>query len=226
MNKKIILIFVLFSFSLLVIAGCQEAKGTRVSNKVAATAEKTMEGKPIIPSDFNYVGCELNKECLLNTGDYTLIDNKKITLNRVGSGGHVIVDIDGVSVAISSNQEKKISTDGFTIKNLKSFYDLNDNSLSSAALTFSYVTITSPINRTTNTTGSVMEEIKLRSNGEYKLLDGGAIKISCNRVRGSKPAFTNNTVFYLNGSFSGSAEHNLIPGEYTTAFNKKYSCNN
>ncbi len=127
------MIFVLFSFSLLVIAGCQEAKGTRVSNKVAATAEKTREGELIAPS---------------------------------------------------------------------------------------------PINRTTNTTGSVMEEIKLRSNGEYKLLDGGAIKISCNRVRGSKPAFTNNTVFYLNGSFSGSAEHNLIPGEYTTAFNKKYSCNN
>ena len=125
MDKKI-LIFVLLSFSLLVIAGCQEPKGLVLSNEVAATAEKTMDGRAI-----------------------------------------------------------------------------NDTAV----------------------TGSGMEEIKLRSSGEYKFLDGGAIKISCNRVRGSKPAFINNTRFLANGSLSGFAEHNLIPGEYTTAFNKKYSCN-
>ena len=126
MNKKI-LIFVLLTFSLLVIAGCQETKGITLSNKVAATAEK---GNTNVKND--------------------------------------------------------------TIK-----------------------------------TDSGVEEIKLKSNGEYRFLDRGAILISCNSVRGSKPAFANNTRFLANGSLASGAfaEHNLIPGEYTTAFNKKYSCN-
>ena len=124
MNKKI-LIFVLLTFSLLVIAGCQETKGITLSNKVAATAER----------------------------------NNNVVNNTAGSG---------------------------------------------------------------------MEEVRLRSNGEYRFLDGGAIKISCNRIRAANQrAFANNTRFLANGSLASGAfaEHNLIPGEYTTAFNKKYSCN-
>lgn len=68
-----------------------------------------------------YVGGEY----FMDVGDSVEVNGKKITLSNVGSGGAIIVDVDGVSETISASSTKTIN--GIEIVNDETFYEDTKN---------------------------------------------------------------------------------------------------
>ncbi len=71
-------------------------------------------------------------EYILNSGEAVEVDGKTVTLSKVGSGGDVAVDVDGVSKILSDGQTATVN--GLEIKNSEQFYDSNNQESSSANL--------------------------------------------------------------------------------------------
>ena len=71
-------------------------------------------------------------EYLLTSGESVEVDGKTIMLSKVGSGGDVAVDVDGVSKILSDGQTATVN--GLEIKNSEQFYDSNNQKSSSANL--------------------------------------------------------------------------------------------
>ncbi len=72
------------------------------------------------------------KEYYLGVGDKVTFEGKTITLNNVGSGGAINIDIDGLILTISASATQEVGD--LKIQNLETFYDSNDVSQRSATL--------------------------------------------------------------------------------------------
>ena len=72
------------------------------------------------------------KEEFLNVGDEVVFDGKTITLNNVGSGGAIVVDVDGEVDTIPHDGTETVN--GVQIHNDETFYDSNDVSQRSATI--------------------------------------------------------------------------------------------
>jgi hypothetical protein len=75
-----------------------------------------------------YVGSEY----FLNSGDSVVSEGKTVKLSRVGSGGAIVVDVDGVTETISSAGTETVN--GIEITNDETFYDSNNQAASAATL--------------------------------------------------------------------------------------------
>jgi len=72
------------------------------------------------------------KEYYLMVGDKVTFEGKTITLNNVGSGGAVNIDVDGLILTIPTSATQEVG--GIKIQTLETFYDSNDVSARSATL--------------------------------------------------------------------------------------------
>src|SRR3989344_4530312 len=72
------------------------------------------------------------KEYYLMVGDKVTFEGKTITLNNVGSGGAVNIDVDGLIFTIPASATQEVG--GIKIQTLETFYDSNDVSARSATL--------------------------------------------------------------------------------------------
>ncbi|QQG38465.1 MAG: hypothetical protein HYS32_02550 [Candidatus Woesearchaeota archaeon] len=75
---------------------------------------------------------QVGEEHFMNVGDSVVVNGKTVTLNNVGSGGAINVDVDGVIETISASGTETIN--GLEINNDETFYDSNDVSQRSATL--------------------------------------------------------------------------------------------
>jgi len=71
-------------------------------------------------------------EYFMNVGDAVTVEGKSITLSNVGSGGAIIVDVDGTTETISASGTRTVN--GIEIKNDQTFYDANSVDQRSATL--------------------------------------------------------------------------------------------
>ena len=71
-------------------------------------------------------------EYVLNSGETIEVVGKTVTLSKVGSGGDVAIDVDGISKILSDGQTSTVN--GVEIKNSDQFYDSNNQASSSANL--------------------------------------------------------------------------------------------
>ncbi|MBI4159038.1 hypothetical protein HY500_02140 [Candidatus Woesearchaeota archaeon] len=71
-------------------------------------------------------------EYVMNSGETVEVESKSVKLTKVGSGGDVAVEVDGVSKILSDGQTATVN--GLEIKNSDQFYDSNDQAQSSANL--------------------------------------------------------------------------------------------
>ncbi|MBI4009881.1 MAG: hypothetical protein HY361_01640 [Candidatus Aenigmarchaeota archaeon] len=71
-------------------------------------------------------------EYFLNSGDSVVVESKTVKLSRIGSGGAIVVDVDGVTETIGSGATKTVN--GIEIKNDETFYDSNNQAASAATL--------------------------------------------------------------------------------------------
>src|SRR3989344_3025321 len=75
---------------------------------------------------------QVGEEHFMKVGDSVTVDGKTVTLNNVGSGGAIVVDVDGEVETISSSGTETVN--GVEINNDETFYDSNDVSQRSATL--------------------------------------------------------------------------------------------
>ena len=78
------------------------------------------------------ITASVGTEYVLSSGEVVEVDGKTITLSKVGSGGDVAVEVDGVSKILSDGQTATVN--GIEIKNSDQFYDSNNQASSSANL--------------------------------------------------------------------------------------------
>ena len=75
---------------------------------------------------------QVGEEHFMKVGDSVTVDGKTVTLNNVGSGGAIVVDVDGEVETISSSGTETVN--GVEINNDETFYDSNDVSQRSATV--------------------------------------------------------------------------------------------
>ena len=75
----------------------------------------------IISADDNSITAYVGAEYFLDVGDAVEVDGKTVTLKNVGSGGAVVVDVNGVSETIQEDGSKTIN--GIEVVNQEIFYD-------------------------------------------------------------------------------------------------------
>ena len=75
---------------------------------------------------------QVGEEHFMNVGDSVVVSGKTVTLNNVGSGGAINVDVDGEIETVSASGTETIN--GIEINNDETFYDSNDVSARSATL--------------------------------------------------------------------------------------------
>ena len=75
-----------------------------------------------------YVGAEY----FLNSGDSVVSEGKAVKLSRVGSGGAIVVDVDGVTETIAASSTETVNA--IEITNDETFYDSNNQAASAATL--------------------------------------------------------------------------------------------
>ena len=75
---------------------------------------------------------QVGEEHFMKVGDSVTVDGKTVTLNNVGSGGAIVVDVDGEVETISSSSTETVN--GVEINNDETFYDSNDVSQRSATV--------------------------------------------------------------------------------------------
>ena len=68
----------------------------------------------------------------LDSGDTFVVDGKPIKLVRVGSGGAIVVDVDGVTETIKSEETKNVNN--VNIFNLETYYNSNNQAASAAEI--------------------------------------------------------------------------------------------
>ncbi|MBI2667156.1 hypothetical protein HYX17_00110 [Candidatus Woesearchaeota archaeon] len=71
----------------------------------------------------NKITARVGAEFFMNVGDTVTVSGKKITLENVGSGGAIVVNVDGVSETIPSSNTETIN--GIEINNDETFYEDN-----------------------------------------------------------------------------------------------------
>ena len=75
---------------------------------------------------------QVGEEHFMKVGDSVTVEGKVVTLNNVGSGGAIVIDVDGEVETISSSSTETVN--GVEINNDETFYDSNDVSQRSATL--------------------------------------------------------------------------------------------
>ena len=93
---------------------------------------KTLKVTNIDTSDATKFTANVGAEYFLNSGDSVVSEGKTVKLSRVGSGGAVVVDVDGVTETIPSSGTETIN--GIEVKNDETFYDSNNQAASAATL--------------------------------------------------------------------------------------------
>lgn len=78
------------------------------------------------------ITASVGTEYVMNSGETVEVEGKAVVLTKVGSGGDVAVEVDGVSKILSDGQTATVN--GIEIKNSDQFYDSNDQASSSANL--------------------------------------------------------------------------------------------
>src|SRR3989338_9841718 len=78
------------------------------------------------------ITASVGTEYVLSSGESVDVGGKTILLSKVGSGGDVAVEVDGVSKILSDGQTATVN--GIEIKNSDQFYDSNNQASSSANL--------------------------------------------------------------------------------------------
>lgn len=78
------------------------------------------------------ITAQVGEEHYMKVGDTVEVDGKKVTLNNVGSGGAVNIDVDGVIETISASSTETVN--GIEVNVDETFYDSNDVSQRSATL--------------------------------------------------------------------------------------------
>ena len=95
-------------------------------------AEVSMEIGGDVPAVPGYVSCIAESDCFLNVNEHTVVGGKTIKLERVGSAGAVVVDVEGITETISSGSTNII--DGMEVMNKRTFYDSTDPDRKSSAI--------------------------------------------------------------------------------------------
>ncbi len=93
---------------------------------------KNLKITTISDTDDTKFTAQVGAEYFLNSGDSVVSEGKTVKLSRVGSGGAVVVDVDGVTETISSSSTKTVN--GVEITNDETFYDSNNQAASAATL--------------------------------------------------------------------------------------------
>ncbi len=82
---------------------------------------KTMKITDVDSADFSKFTARVGTEYFMDVGDSVVVNNKKVTLNNVGSGGSISIDVDGVVEIISSGGTETVN--GIEITNDETFYE-------------------------------------------------------------------------------------------------------
>jgi hypothetical protein len=93
---------------------------------------KTLKITNIDDTDNSKFTANVGSEYFLNSGDSVVSEGKTVKLSRVGSGGAIVVDVDGVTETIPSAGTETVN--GIEIKNDETFYDSNNQAASAATL--------------------------------------------------------------------------------------------
>ncbi|HLC73251.1 MAG TPA: hypothetical protein VJH20_01275 [Candidatus Nanoarchaeia archaeon] len=93
---------------------------------------KNLKITDIDNTDATKFTANVGSEYFLNSGDSIVSEGKTVKLSRIGSGGAIVVDVDGVTETISSSSTKTVN--GIEIKNDETFYDSNNQAASAATL--------------------------------------------------------------------------------------------
>ena len=93
---------------------------------------KTLKLTSIDDTDNTKFTAQVGAEYFLNSGDSVVSEGKTVTLSRVGSGGAIVVDIDGVTETVPSSSTETIN--GIEITNDETFYDSNNQAASAATV--------------------------------------------------------------------------------------------
>jgi hypothetical protein len=93
---------------------------------------KNLKITDVDTSDATKFTANVGAEYFLNSGDSVVVEGKTVKLSRVGSGGAIVVDVDGVTETISSSGTETVNA--IEIKNDETFYDSNNQAASAATL--------------------------------------------------------------------------------------------
>lgn len=84
---------------------------------------KTLKITSISTTAANKFTAYVGTEYFLNVGDSVTVEGKKVTLSNVGSGGAIVVEVDGVTETIASSGTETVN--GIEISNDETFYEDN-----------------------------------------------------------------------------------------------------
>ena len=93
---------------------------------------KNLKITDIDDTDFSKFTAYVGSEYFMNSGDSVVSEGKTVKLSRVGSGGAIVIDVDGVTETITSGGTETIN--GIEITNDETFYDSNNQAASAATL--------------------------------------------------------------------------------------------